>query len=524
VFRKAVVLRNTAGSINIGNRRTIPLGNEIVLSAEGIVKQFPGTLALNKVHLEVRKGECNALVGENGAGKSTLMNIISGVHKPDAGKVVFRGKEVSFNSPTDAQRAGIGFVHQEVCVCPHLSVSENIFMGRLPKTRIGAIDKKKLYRDTKKLLDLFNMGFSPDATVGRLSTAEQQIVEIAKALSLDCQLIIFDEPTSSLTEAETETLFDIIDDIKSQGISVLYISHRLPEIFRLCENCTVLKDGNYVDTVQTKNVSSEDIIRMMVGRNIDNLYPKKSQSIGETVFEVRNFNSPGLFENISFDMKEGEILGFYGLVGAGRTELWRAILGIDPYESGEVFYLGERKHITNYKDAIKEGFAYLTEDRKLQGLFLELPINQNITAAKLANILRGAIIDRAKETALSQKYINELNIKVASQQYKASSLSGGNQQKVMIGKWLATDPRLLVMDEPTRGIDVGAKSEIHNMLRNLSNSGIHVVIISSELPEIIGMSDRVIVMHEGRITGDVPCENMCEEVIITHASNEKVYQ
>ena len=493
---------------------------ELVLNVEGIVKQFPGTLALNNVHLNVQKGQCLALVGENGAGKSTLMNIISGVHKPDAGKIIFMGKEVNFNNPTDAQKAGIGFVHQELCVCPHLSVSENIFMGRIPQNRIGAIDKKKLYDDTKKLLDLFSVSFSPNALVGDLSTAHQQIVEIAKALSLDCQLIIFDEPTSSLTEAETETLFSIIDDIKKRGISVLYISHRLPEIFRLCEICTVLKDGHYVDTVETKNVTSEDIIRMMVGRNIENLYPPKSETVGETVFEVRNFNKRGIFSNINFQVKKGEILGFYGLVGAGRTELWRAVLGIDPCDNGETYYRGEKISIANYREAIDKGFAYLTEDRKLQGLFLELPIFQNISAAKLENVQNGAMIDRKKESSLCCKYVSELNIKIASQQNKVASLSGGNQQKVMVGKWLATAPGLLVMDEPTRGIDVGAKSEIHNMLRRLSDSGIQVVIISSELPEIIGMSDRVIVMHEGIITGELISGDLCEETIITYASNE----
>ncbi len=493
---------------------------EVVLSVEGIVKHFPGTLALNNVHLQALKGQCSALVGENGAGKSTLMNIISGVYKPDAGKITFKGKEVSFNNPTESQKAGIGFVHQELCVCPHMSVSENIFMGRLPQSKLGAINKKKLYSDTKKLLNLFGVTFSPNALVGALSTAQQQIVEIAKALSLDCQLIIFDEPTSSLTEGEAETLFNIIDDIKKRGISVLYISHRIPEIFRLCETCTVLKDGNYVDTVETKDVTSEGIIRMMVGRNIDNLFPQKCQTIGEKVFEVKNFSSAGLFKDISFEIKKGEILGFYGLVGAGRTELWRAILGIDTCECGEVFYQGKKMNLTSYRDAIDAGFAYLTEDRKLQGLFLELPIYQNISAAKLENVQRGAMLDRKKEASLCQRYVNELNIKIASQRHKVASLSGGNQQKVMIGKWLATDPKLLVMDEPTRGIDVGAKSEIHNMLRQLSDSGIQVVIISSELPEIIGMSDRVIVLHEGVITGELTQGDLCEETVITYASNE----
>lgn len=496
------------------------MSKEIVLAAEGIVKQFPGTLALDNVHMEVCKGQSNALVGENGAGKSTLMNIISGVFKADAGKVTFMGKEVSFSSPTDAQKAGIGFVHQELCVCPHLKVSENIFMGRIPVNRLGTIKKKRLYGDTKKLLDLFGVSFTPDTLVGELSTAEQQIVEIAKALSLDCQLIIFDEPTSSLTEAETETLFQIIDDIKKKGISVLYISHRLPEIFRLCEVCTVLKDGYYVDTVETKDVTSDDIIRMMVGRNIENLYPKKSSAIGETVLKVTNFNSAGLFNDIHFEVKKGEVLGFYGLVGAGRTELWRAICGIDEHDSGEIVYEGNKLDISCYKDAIDAGFAYLTEDRKTQGLFLELPICQNTSASKLTNIQRGAIIDKEKENALCEKYVSELNIKIASIADKVASLSGGNQQKVMIGKWLAIGPKLLVMDEPTRGIDVGAKAEIHNMLRELSNNGINVIIISSELPEVIGMSDRVIVMHEGWITGEITGEDMCEEVIITYASGE----
>jgi ribose transport system ATP-binding protein len=498
------------------------MSNEIVLTAEGIVKRFPGTLALNKVHLEVGRGECHALVGENGAGKSTLMNIISGVYKQDEGKVTFLGNEVHFNSPTDAQKAGIAFVHQELCVCPHLSVSENIFMGRVPVNRLGKINKKKLYLETQRLLELFHVDFKPNTLVGDLSTAEQQIVEIAKALSLDCRLIIFDEPTSSLTEAETETLFGIIDDIKAKGISVLYISHRMPEIFRLCEICTVLKDGCYVDTVKTREAASEDLIRMMVGRNIENLYPPKSSSIGGTVLEVRNFSSRGLFSDISFDVKKGEILGFYGLMGAGRTELWRAVCGIDPHDSGEVFYKGRKLAVECYKDAIEAGFAYLTEDRKLQGLFLEMPITQNISAAKLENIQKGPRIDKSRESGLCDKYVKELNIKIASREHKVASLSGGNQQKVMVAKWLAISPKLLILDEPTRGIDVGAKSEIHNMLRGLSNNGINVIIISSELPEVIGMSDRAIIMHEGRITGIVTLKDMCEELIITHASGEQV--
>jgi ABC-type sugar transport system, ATPase component len=498
------------------------LSSEIVLATEGIVKYFPGTLALNKVNLTVRNGECHALVGENGAGKSTLMNIVSGVYKQDEGKIIFKGREVNFNNPTDAQNAGIAFVHQELSVCPHLSVSENIFMGRVPVNKFGKMNKKLLFSNTKKLLDLFKVEFTPDTLVGNLSTAEQQIVEIARALSLDCQLIIFDEPTSSLTEAETETLFNIIEDIKLKGVSVLYISHRLHEIFRLCDTCTVMKDGCFVDSVQTKDVTSEELVRLMVGRNIENLYPPKASTIGETVLEVKNFNSKGLFRNIDFEMRKGEILGFYGLVGAGRTELWRAICGIDPRDSGELVFEGVKVNINAYMDAIEAGFAYLTEDRKGQGLFLELPIDQNVSAAKLENVQRGSRIDKSREGRLCEKYVDDLNIKIASIHNKVASLSGGNQQKVMIAKWLATGPKLLVLDEPTRGIDVGAKSEIHNMLRSLSNEGIQIIIISSELPEVIGMSDRVIVMHEGSITGIVTEQDMCEETIITFASDIRV--
>lgn len=498
------------------------MDRDIVLSVEGIVKRFPGTLALNGVHLEVGKGQANALVGENGAGKSTLMNIISGVFKPDMGKINFMGEEVCFDSPDQAQKAGIGFVHQELSLCTHLSVSENIYMGRVPKNKFGLLDKKKLYTDSQKLLDLFHVSFTPDTQVGYLNIADQQIVEIAKALSLDCKLIIFDEPTSSLTECETETLFNIIDDIKKRGISVLYVSHRMAEIFRICDYCTVFKDGNYVITVRTQDVTSDDIIRMMVGRSIEHLYPEKAAQIGDVTLEVKNFSSKGRFKDISFNAHKGEILGFYGLVGAGRTEVFRAICGIDKFDSGTVFLNGQKIDIASYKDAIDHGFAYLTEDRKGQGLFLELSISQNISAAKLENVSRNLLIDPSKERVLCKKYVNELNIKVASVSSKVASMSGGNQQKVMIGKWLAAAPKFLIMDEPTRGIDVGAKSEIHNMLRDLSNQGINVFIISSELPEVIGMSDRVIIMHEGSITGEVIASEMSEERIITYASGEGI--
>lgn len=495
------------------------MSEKIVLSVEGIVKKFPGTIALNNVHIEVNEGEVHALVGENGAGKSTLMNIISGVFPPDSGKIFFMGREVDFNNPKEAQDMGIGFVHQELSLCPHLSVAENIFMGRVPTNKIGLTDYKKLFNKSKELLELFHASFSPWDLVGNLNVAEQQIVEIGKALSLDCKLLILDEPTSSLTETETVTLFRIIKDIKAKGISVLYISHRMAEIFEICDSITVFRDGTFVNKVKVQDVNSDDVIQMMVGRNIHNLYPKKSESVGKEVLSVRNFNKKGVFQNISFSVNKGEILGFYGLVGAGRTEVARAICGIDDRDSGEVYLNGDLVENKNYRETITNGFAYLTEDRKQQGLFLQMTIKQNITAAKLDIVTSGIVIDKHKETDISQKYVNRLNIKISSLDQKVANLSGGNQQKVMIGKWLATNPKVLIMDEPTRGIDVGAKAEIHTMLRELSNQGITVIIISSELPEIIGMSDRVIVMHEGHITGEVVSDEISEENIIKYASD-----
>jgi len=479
---------------------------------------------LDKVHLEVYPGEALGLVGENGAGKSTLMNVISGVLTADKGKITLMGKEVVFRSPTDSQHAGIGFVHQELFVCPHMSVSENVFMGRTPTNKFGLIKRKECYANTKKYLDLFGVKFSPNAKVGELSTAEQQIVEIARALSLNCKLIIFDEPTSSLTESEAEKLFGIIHDLKAKGISILYISHRLPEIFELCERCTILKDGRYVDTLDVKSTTSNQIIQKMVGRDIEHLYPEKSKKVGDTVLQVRNFNKAGVFRDINFDVKKDEVLGFYGLVGAGRTELWRAICSIDPYDCGKLFIDGKELKFKTYKDAMNAGFAYLTEDRKLQGLFLEMQINQNISAADLKNVQTGLRIDKHKENRLCQHYVEKLNIKVGAITDKVASLSGGNQQKVMIGKWLATGAKIFIMDEPTRGIDVGAKSEIHNMLRELSKSGVNVIIISSELPEVIGMADRVIVMHEGAITGELQGKELSEETIVTYASAEILFE
>ena len=498
--------------------------DKVVLSATGIVKRFPGTLALNNVDVYVHEGEAHALVGENGAGKSTLMNVISGVYKADKGEVEFLGKKVRFENPKEAQDAGIGFVHQELNLCYHLNVAENIFLGRVPKGPLGLMDKRKLYKQAQDLLDRFKADFSAKAQIADLTVAQCQVVEIAKALSLNCKVLILDEPTSSLTEKETEMLFDTINQLKADGIAIFYISHRMEEIFKVCDSLTVMRDGEKVKRVMIDEVETDDIIRMMVGRELTDMYPPKTEKIGETVLQVKNYKKEGVFDRINFEVKRGEILGFYGLVGAGRSELMRSICGIDPHTSGEVIYKGKKVNFKNYRQCIDSGIAYLTEDRKAQGLFLHMSVAQNTSAGKIKNVSGKLFVSNKKENALAQKYVDMMSTKVATLKQPVNSLSGGNQQKVLIGKWLAIEPDIIVMDEPTRGIDVGAKAEIHKLLRRLSNEGVCIILVSSELPEIMGVADRIIVMHEGIICGEVTGDEITEENIITFASSTESAQ
>jgi len=492
-----------------------------ILKVENIFKTFPGTKALKDVSLELAEGEVHAIVGENGAGKSTLMNILSGVLQADGGgKIFFDGKEVKFNSPRDAQKKGIGFVHQELSLCPHISVAENIYMGRTPMNKLGFINFRKLYQKTEKILDLFDSDIKAYSIVKNLNIADQQIVEIAKALSLNCKVIIFDEPTSSLNNVESDNLFKIIKNIKQKNIGVLYITHRLAEIYKIADRVTILRDGIRIDSLDVEKTNHEILIEKMVGRNISNLYPEKSKSIKEVIMSVNKFNKKGVFKDINFNLKKGEILGFAGLVGAGRTEVSRAVCGIDAFDGGEVIVEGKKAKINNYKSAIKLGLVYITEDRKNQGLFLKMSVRENISAASLQKVTKNMLIRKFIECANGNKLIKKLNIKVADVEQKMSSISGGNQQKVLFAKWLNIDPRIIIMDEPTRGIDVGAKSEVHKIIRGLVESGIGVIIISSELPEIIGMCDRVIVMHEGKITGEVSNNNITEKNIMLLASKK----
>ena len=490
-----------------------------LLELDGIVKDFPGTRALDHVKLEVEYGQVHAVIGENGAGKSTLMNIIAGVFPPTEGTILFEGKQVQFASTLDAQMLGIAIVHQEINLCPQVSVEENIFMGRLPKKNFGIVNYQRLKEQSSKLLQSFNCNIDPKAKVQELTIAQQQIVEIVKALSMNCKLLILDEPTSSLTEIETADLFKIIRRLRDAGISILYISHRLSEIIDICDQVTVFRDGQYIGTDAVKNITTDDLVRMMVGRQLESIYPEKAESVADDILlEVKDFSDDAWFRGVSFKLRRGEILGFSGLVGAGRSELGRCICGIDKRVCGDLIFQGQSLKIKNFRDAIDHGIVYITENRKEDGLFLDYDIRRNITAPCLDQLKNGIALSRTKEDTLSQEYVEKLKIKVFSLDQLCSSLSGGNQQKVLFAKWLTVSPKILIIDEPTRGIDVGVRLEIYRILRQLCNEGVGIIVISSDLPEILGLCDRVIVMAEGQVTGSIEAREMTEENIMRLAS------
>lgn len=494
------------------------MDNNTVLTVENVNKRFPGVQALSNFSLTLRKGEVHAIVGENGAGKSTLMNIISGNLRPDSGKIIVDGKEVSFDSSRDAQMCGISIVHQELANCPAATVAENVFMSKIGEQRRLFMNYKKMYRDTAKLLEVFQSNINPRTKMKQLKISDQQIVEIVKALSANCKIIIFDEPTAAITEQETELLFKIISDLKAKGISILYISHRMEEIFRNCDRVTVLKDGCFVDTLNVKDTEKTTIISKMVGRELGDIYPKKGEVTDDIIFEVEGLCSKHVFNNISFKLNKGEILGISGLIGSGRSEIARTAVGLDKRDTGSIKLYGETLKIHNYKDAIDNGIVYLTEDRKEEGLMLNLSIVKNISALDLGLVGKGLTINSRKEAKQAKKLCEEINVRCTSIQQKVGTLSGGNQQKVLISKLLTIRPKVIIMDEPTRGIDVGAKVEIHKMLRDLAKQGIGIIIISSELPEVIGMSDKVIVVHNGEITAELVKDDISENTIMHKAS------
>ena len=489
-----------------------------ILRLENVTKNFPGTLALAEVNFDLEAGEVHALAGENGAGKSTLIKIISGIYQPDSGSIYLNGNLVNLKNALFAQKHGIASIYQEPTIFPDLSVAENIYMGHQecsPITR--RLNWKKMYYNAQQLLESLELDLDPRTKVRNLSAAEQQLAEIVKALSLNSQILIMDEPTSALTLNEVTSLFKIIRHLKSLGKSIIFISHRIEEIFEIADRVTVLRDGHYIGTNNISTVTVDELIKMMIGRTLNELFPKKFAKRGEPILKVEAFSKERQFNDITFKLHKGEILGFYGLIGAGRSELARAIFGLETPDSGKVFVNNEQVHIRNPRMTMKHGVAYLPEDRQHQGLILQMNITNNITLPILDQFIKMGLVDAAKETKVAKKYADILDVRASGLWNKVMQLSGGNQQKVVLAKWLATNPQILILDEPTRGVDVGAKASIYKFMSELALQGIAIIMISSELPEILGMSDRIIVMCEGRITGEFTREEASQEKIISAA-------
>jgi methyl-galactoside transport system ATP-binding protein len=496
------------------------------LEMKGVVKTFPGVKALDHAELRLRPGTVHALVGENGAGKSTLMKCLFGIYKMDEGEVYFEGKKVSIRDPLRALEMGISMVHQELQPITERSVAENIFVGRYPMKKllgiIPVVDHEKMYRDTQTLLEKVKMRFDPRQKLGTLSVSQMQSVEIAKAVSNNCRVLILDEPTSSLTQNEVEALFRIIESLKAEGVAIIYISHKMDEILRISDEVTIMRDGKYIGTWDAKGLTTDTIIANMVGRKLDNLYPPREDcSTDEVVLKVEDFTSihDKSFRGCSFELRKGEILGVGGLVGAQRTELMEGVFGIRAHKRGKIYYHGKPISINRPRDAITRGIALLTEDRRASGILGVLSVSDNVSVASLDHYLNfGIVLDEERIEALVQTNIDRLSIKTPSSKTQIQSLSGGNQQKVLISRWLANDPDVFILDEPTRGIDVGAKYEIYCIITELAQQGKSIIMISSEMGELIGMSDRIMVMCDGRITGCIPGKDATQESIMSLAT------
>jgi len=492
--------------------------NTPLLEVKQISKEFPGVKALDHVDLRLMPGEVRALVGENGAGKSTLIKIISGVYQPTEGELYLNGTREDIIDPYSALQRGIVPVHQEINLEPYLSVAENIFIGRQPKNKMGLVDYKKMNEDATRWLSELGVVIDPDLPLGMASIAERQMIAIARAVSLDAKVLIFDEPTSSLTQKEIEHLFNVIKRLKEKQIGIIYISHRLEEIFQICDTITIMRDGVVVANEPLQKMNIDAIAKMMIGRDLKDMYIKTKAKIGRPVLEVKNLSVKGILNDISFTLKAGEILGISGLVGAGRTELARALFGDLPVSSGQVIIDGKSIKAINPRKAIKSGIGLIPEDRKDLGLVVELPVKNNISMTIFKLLSKFGIMNQKKEAKVASDYVNQLAIKTPSLEQRVKFLSGGNQQRVVIAKWLATNPKILIVDEPTRGIDVGAKAEIHKLLDDLANQGVAILMISSELPEIIAMSDRVLVIHQGRIKAELDSKRIKEEEIMRYAT------
>ncbi|MFF2446637.1 sugar ABC transporter ATP-binding protein [Neobacillus sp. NPDC058068] len=498
---------------------------EIILKMKGISKAFPGVQALSNVDLELNSGEVHALLGENGAGKSTLMKILTGIYQKDEGSIVYQGKEIAVPDTKTAQGLGISIIHQELNLAPDLTVAQNIFIGREPKKGFNLfLDEKQLNVNTQKLFDRLNINLNPREKVENLSVAKQQMVEIAKALSFDSKVLVMDEPTAALTESEIDSLFTMIRKLRNARVGIIYISHRMEELKKITDRVTVMRDGTYVGTVNTDEATIDQIISMMVGRQIyQNQKPEIKVESKEKVLEVKNLTRGSTIKNVSFELHKGEILGFAGLMGAGRTEVARAIFGADPIDSGEIFIKGKKVQMKRPFDAVQNGIGYLSEDRKQYGLMLEMDVKANVAIAAMQDYVNMGFMNGSKINHQAAEMVESLKIKTPSVNQLVKNLSGGNQQKVVIGKWLTRDSEILIFDEPTRGIDIGAKDEIYKLLNNLAEQGKSIIMISSELPEILRMSHRVIVMCEGRITGKLKNdEHISQESIMTLATKRVV--
>lgn len=488
------------------------------IKMENIWKSFGTNSVLEGVDVDIKPATVHALMGENGAGKSTLMNILTGLHKKDQGKIFVDGKEVNYTDINESEAAGIYFIHQEINDYPEMTVLQNMFVGKEITTKFGFLDTQKMREKAKPIFETLGIDINLDSKIKDLSVGQRQLIEIAKTLMNDAKFIIMDEPSASLMTEEIERLFKIIEDLKKKGVTVVYISHRMEEIFEICDYITVMRDGISVDTKAIPDTNYDEVVRKMVGREITDYYPEKTNAIRGKIFEVKNFTSKGVFEDVNFHVKAGEILGFSGLMGSGRTEIMRAIFGLDPHTSGEIILKGEKLNIKGPKDAIDKGIGFITEDRKDEGLVLNESINDNIILPVIGQFAKRNIINDTEVHDLVDMLIERLKIKSETRNDLASSLSGGNQQKVVLAKWLTISPQVLILDEPTRGVDVGAKREIYTLINELAERGVAVIAVSSDLPELLGISDRIMVVHEGKITGELTREEATQEKIMTYAT------
>ena len=488
------------------------------IEMKGIVKAFGSNQVLKNAGFFLKDGEVHALMGENGAGKSTLMKILTGVYTRDAGTVLVDGKEVVYKNPQEAEKAGIVFIYQELNVLFDLTVEENLFMGKEITKGFGICDRKAMRAKAQEVMDKMGVNIPVNAVMSDLSVGQQQMVEICKALMADAKVIIMDEPTAALTASETRGLFEVINSLRKKGVSIVYISHRMEEIFELCDRITVLRDGEYVGTENIADIDLDHVVQMMIGRTIGERFPKRESHIGGEVLRVEGLTSGKLFKDVQFDVKAGEVLGVSGLMGAGRTESMQALFGNLPVDAGKIYIDGKEVTIKNPRQAIAAGIGFITEDRKVEGLLLEKSIAENIHIANLGKVSNGLILNKEKQMAIVKKGIEEFKVRCFGPDHECGNLSGGNQQKIVLAKWVYTDPKILILDEPTRGVDIGAKKEIYNIINQMAANGVAVIMVSSELPEVLGMSDRIAVVHEGKITGILDAAEADQAKVMTLAT------